>query len=450
MADTELKCLEGISGVTEVAERAVESRNYELLGRVLSTVEAKEKCKLNIRTCDKVLKMLTRSRGEQARSSQRVGLVAKAISGLSSSFEPDKDLYDRLLDAVSKFGLSPISSSIFGLFQDETRTKGCSLMTLLRRADFTLKVVAHDYNNSAFLEIVVNDIRAAKGRPIFNGPDINTTIIDAMIAQHGAHAMTTVVEATFSFLHNNRKSFNLMLDRVVLLQAMLTHQYNFIGACLAEFAADFSSVINPNSSYHSYEQDLIRNRQDAFVKAISFLIEYGSNEHLERLGKWAASEETLFTLVLETIGKSYVPDFLNMCLLFNSINPSGWRRYKSNDGTVIPSLHIRQVIKDYPDIIQKTDVDGRLTLHHAVDHSKTSVEAIQDIFEANPKGASIRDPVTGLYPFMVSASHGNVAASFILLLANPNLVSGGIAQTEGVNDKKRKRSSSLNDMNGID
>jgi hypothetical protein len=56
--------------------------------------------------------------------------------------------------------------------------------------------------------------------------------------------------------------------------------------------------------------------------------------------------------------------------------------------------------------------------------------------------------VTHLYPFMLAGCNGSAAAAFDLLLADPNLVLGGITadvddDDEKENDKKRKRSTSM-------
>ena len=78
----------------------------------------------------------------------------------------------------------------------------------------------------------------------------------------------------------------------------------------------------------------------------------------------------------------------------------------------------------------------RLPLHYATAASNASFEVVMEVFEAYKDGASISDPVTGLFPFQLAASNDNVEASFSLLLANPNLVFGG----NKVSEKKRKRS----------
>jgi hypothetical protein len=93
---------------------------------------------------------------------------------------------------------------------------------------------------------------------------------------------------------------------------------------------------------------------------------------------------------------------------------------------------------EFPDLPILEDGDKRLTLHHASDSNTASYENVMDVFEANPKAASVRDPVTNLYPFMLAGMHGNTDAAFTLLLSNPTLVVVG--NQAKVDSRKRKRS----------
>ena len=63
-----------------------------------------------------------------------------------------------------------------------------------------------------------------------------------------------------------------------------------------------------------------------------------------------------------------------------------------------------------------------------------------DMLEANPEAASVSDPVSGLFPFQLAASNGNIGASFSLLLADPTLVLTGIQLGDTTEEtRKRKR-----------
>mmetsp|Transcript_29585 Transcript_29585/g.62752 ORF Transcript_29585/g.62752 Transcript_29585/m.62752 type:complete len:222 (+) Transcript_29585:109-774(+) len=136
-----------------------------------------------------------------------------------------------------------------------------------------------------------------------------------------------------------------------------------------------------------------------------------------------------------------IQSILNKCLVQHSvISKRGWPNHQREDGSILPAIHVRKVLEAHPAIAQIVDGTGRLTLHHAVANKSTSFEATMDIFKANPKGASIPDPVSGLYPFMTSASKDNIDASFNLLLANPSLVIGvPQVQADVMDNKKRKR-----------
>ncbi|KAK1741058.1 hypothetical protein QTG54_008310 [Skeletonema marinoi] len=146
------------------------------------------------------------------------------------------------------------------------------------------------------------------------------------------------------------------------------------------------------------------------------------------------------------VSGQHSPDVLNKCLVQYSITDvdtsiSSWTVRKPDESDILPtpSLHVKKVIELCPGIVQTVDKDKRLPLHYAADASTASFEVVMEVFKAYKHAASIRDPMTGLFPFQLAASNGNYKASYSLLLANPNLVSSGIK----VSDRKRKRSSSV-------
>ena len=100
------------------------------------------------------------------------------------------------------------------------------------------------------------------------------------------------------------------------------------------------------------------------------------------------------------------------------------------------------MLEAHPNLARVADKHGRLALHYAAGSSGV-YETIGRILEANPTAASVRDPITGLYPFMLAGSSGNAPAAFLLLLADPNLVLDGAQADAGENDKKRKRIPSI-------
>ena len=83
------------------------------------------------------------------------------------------------------------------------------------------------------------------------------------------------------------------------------------------------------------------------------------------------------------------------------------------------------MLEECPGVVFQRDSEKRLPLHHAIASSTASFETVTDIFNAHPKAASLRDPVTRLYPFMLASHMTDVSGSLSLLLANPNLVIGG-------------------------
>lgn len=120
----------------------------------------------------------------------------------------------------------------------------------------------------------------------------------------------------------------------------------------------------------------------------------------------------------------------------------------NNKGLIVPPsiTHICKVLEAYPNLVSVADEQDRLTLHYAAGSSTASNESIEYIFQADQKSASVRDPTTGLYPFMAAGSNGyKISASFELLRANPNLVVGGTQASvdDEENEKKRKKSLSM-------
>ena len=193
--------------------------------------------------------------------------------------------------------------------------------------------------------------------------------------------------------------------------------------------------------------------QLTLVKALSYVMSHGNTDDHGRLGKWAILSEELFTAFLAAVSSQstwlefetlrFLLDVLNKCLVHNSIARIwAWSSLVqpiiNGNQTLPPSLHLRRILIEFPDLPILEDGDKRLTLHHASDSNTASYENVMDVFEANPKAASVRDPVTNLYPFMLAGMHGNTDAAFTLLLSNPTLVIVG--NQAKVDSRKRKRS----------
>ena len=180
------------------------------------------------------------------------------------------------------------------------------------------------------------------------------------------------------------------------------------------------------------------------------LFEYGTQEEFDRFGKWASGEESRMATILDLLRDMskdgsdpivFVRNVLNKCLVQYSIGEK-WAG-GDNNPLYASSLHVRLLLKEYPAVAYEKDDVGRLPIHHAVLCSSPCLDNVTDIFNANPKGASVADPVTRLYPFMLAASKDSVAAAFKLLLANPSLVDTRF-DGEG-SSRKRKRSLSVDE-----
>jgi len=200
--------------------------------------------------------------------------------------------------------------------------------------------------------------------------------------------------------------------------------------------------------YHDTSQAKLKESDELFVQAIVFSMDFGTQSVWNKLGCWAIRTQELFSAFIGAImnvrGHGLLRDVLNKCLIQYSITAvytsiSDWTvRNNVNDPQILPtpSFHVQKILAIYPNVVRTGDKVKRLPLHYATAASNASFEVVMEVFEAYKDGASISDPVTGLFPFQLAASNDNVEASFSLLLANPNLVFGG----NKVSEKKRKRS----------
>eukprot|EP00984_Skeletonema_dohrnii_P014955 scaffold6403_cov128-Skeletonema_dohrnii-CCMP3373.AAC.6 len=449
--ETELKCLGGNEEVAEVCKKIVETRDYGLLDRLLPVVEAKEKSKFDVKSCQILLQMLIKSRKNAA---SRVALASKILSGLTSSEEPDELLYDTIIDAVEKLGRDELGESIEALLNVASRKKNKSIDFFLKRMEFALKlntrmVGGADLN---YLEAATNDL--SRHANTYSSKVSSTAIVSKimnMIATYNDKDLTNAVEACLNFFHRGTayQSLQTMMDRTHLLKQLLaTNKFGSLQSSLVEFAADFARR-TANFYRHDVKVTLEGERKDMFIQAAAFLIEFGTQHDFDRFGKWSIRYLDLFSdfinAVLDTSGQELLRDILNKCLLQYSITDvdtsiSSWTVRKPEEPDVLPtpSLHVKKVFELYPNVVQTVDKDKRLPLHYAADSSTASFEVVMEVFKAYKDAASIRDPMTGLFPFQLAASNDNVESSFSLLLANPNIVSSGI----NVSDRKRKRSSS--------
>ena len=450
-ADVELKCLGGCKGVAEVTEKIVRTRDYSLLERLLAVVEAKKKSRFDVKSCRTLITMLTKPTRINAQTSNRFALVGRIFSGLSSSLEPDIQLYDALLAAIARFGHHHFTNVISKFLSDERRKGQHTLLIFLQRAYFVLKLDEHFENESGYVGKLVAYFTSF-GADIYH-PHIDevVTTISSLISLHGWEAMGPIVQATLDFMHrksSSNRSTTTFCNRTVLLWEVLANRYDFMQVCLTHFAEDFSMYL-----FNVTKRELEGDNQSTLVKALSYVMVHGNTDDHGRLGKWAILSEELFTAFLAAVSSqstrlefetlTFLLDVLNKCLVHNSIARIwAWSSLVqpiiNGNQTLPPSLHLRRILIEFPDLPILEDGDKRLTLHHASDSNTASYENVMDVFEANPKAASVRDPVTNLYPFMLAGMHGNTDAAFTLLLANPTLVIVG--NQAKVDSRKRKRS----------
>jgi hypothetical protein len=384
--------------------------------------------------------MVTRS---TSKAQDRFDVIRKIFANLSPSQEPDAQLYDALQAAVARFGHCHFTD-VISMFLGDTRRKHVTLSVFLERADFVLKLNASFENEFDHMGKLVAHFTSF-GADTYQIDDINETI-SSLISRHGWEAVGPVVQASLSFihrkkLHNNSVSF--FCHRTILLWKVLDPRYEFMQVSFTEFAGDFSDRLRIVS-----KNDLEGPNQKTLVKALCYIMAHGSTPQHLLLGKWAVSSEALLMAFLEAVSaqaaglefetQGFLLDVLNECLVHISImHVYSW---KIPSISPTPPLHIRKILTEFPNLPLLEDINKRLTLHHTSDSDTASFDATMDVFEANPKAASIRDPVTNLYPFMLAGMHGNTDASFRLLLANPSLV---VCSTQSSGRKRTKRKRGL-------
>eukprot|EP00984_Skeletonema_dohrnii_P014959 scaffold6403_cov128-Skeletonema_dohrnii-CCMP3373.AAC.10 len=455
--ETELRCLGGCEEVAEVSEMVVNAQDYALLDRVLGVIDSKEKSKFDVKSCQILLQMLTAS---TKNAQSLVVLVNKVLGGLSSSEEPDGQLYNVIIDAVDKLGHAELRESIEQLFAEVKRKEHKDICFFLRRMDFAFKLNKRiEEGDPNYLEAAINDLNEhGHGRAVLDSAAVVTSIVN-MISHHKRqrHGLSSVVQASLTFLHNvplTSKSLPLLVDRTHLLKHLLDQKmFGSLQTPLAEFVADFIRglrlVIEHSTDCNALETKLKGDGKHIYIQAAAFLIKYGTQNDWDGFGKQIIKKKSIFSALTEAIisddvdGKRLLRDILNKCLLQNyiSYHNSDWIRglkFEPRNAT----LHVQKVLELCPSVAQMVDKDKRLPLHHAATSSvqsyNASFEVVMRVFNAYKPAASIRDPITKLYPFQLAASNRNYKASFSLLLENPNLVSSAINGTKG-RGRKRKR-----------
>ena len=457
----ELKCLGGYEEVAEVIEIIVNTQDYDLLDRVLAVVESKEKSKFDVKSCQMLLQMLIKSKKD---TPTLVTLANKILRGLSSSEEPDKQLYDTIIGIVEKFGYVQLHESIQQLFADVKRKRGKGICVFLKRMDFALRVKKHiEEGGPNYLEDAITDLN--EHSPTSSWQVDSAAVVKSikdMISNHKQqrHGLTSVVQASLTFLHNvsirNLGSLSLLMNRMLLLKHLMDQKmFGSLQTPITDFAADFMQGLPSVIERKSKELDskLKGDEKGTFVVATAIVIKYGTQNHWKRFGELIIKKKSIFFALIAAImsyvkGEILLRDILNNCLVrcYISYSTSDWNRglpFSPNNAT----LHIQKLLELSPSVARRLDKNMRLPLHYAaasdIRSSNITFEIVRRVFNAYKPAATMRDPITKLYPFQLAASNNNYKASFSLLLENPNLVASAInvPKSRGRKRKRKQKSS---------
>lgn len=487
----DLKCVEAYKGsftgkivrndgVIAAAEEVVKKQDYSMLGRLLEVVEFKEELRFETSTCRKLLEMISTDK-----NCDDTSLASRILGGLSTSAEPDSLLWNTIVLAVRKFNWSELRTIVSSLLCDESRKKTptrrsrISLTVFLNRIDFCFKLTATKANDESNFPLQcisqsMDDLAGSDFKGVSCGRENFTELqkIDSMVEEHGWKAMKEVVKHSLEFYSSNAPDQILYFIGMGRLVSKLhgNHSCDITLDAMTKFASTFSSKIQ-KSPDSNVKYSLTSSRlSESLMISIRIVIDHGEQNDMDSVGKKVISRRNIFSSFLkgasevsnDSIPQTFLLDLLNKLFMQQSIeidaevpcacsrNPCEckWNVVSPDNATednttVSPSLHVKLILGANPKLAHMTDKDGRFPLHYAA--ARGVYETIASVLEANPKAAIVRDPLTGLYPFMLAGSNGNTAAAFELLLLDPNLVLGGIPADEDDedNDRKRKRSPSM-------
>ena len=208
------------------------------------------------------------------------------------------------------------------------------------------------------------------------------------------------------------------MDRTGLLKQLIaTKKFGSLESSLVEFAADFTQGVQ-SVSYRVSKDMLKGEKKNAFIQATQILINFGAQDDWDRFGSYTILHLDLFSVFIDAVmsesGPGLLLDVLNKCLLQYSITSAdtlihNWTVRKPNEPDILPtpSIHVQKVLEIIPGVVQTMDKDKRLPLHYAAASPTASYEVIMDVFKAYKHAASIRDPITGLFPSQLAASNDN-------------------------------------------
>jgi hypothetical protein len=456
-AEFELKCLAGTKTVSAaITEQIIPAHNYGLLARLLDVVEAKKHCHLDAEPCRSLLQMLLHSKDK----SRHTVAVINRILVASPSKEPNTHLWDTIVVLVKKFGWKSLRDSVSHLLYDEARKREShgnitrsriSLRVFLDRVEFALKlrmIKFIEYEAINFSEVSISD----SSTDLANSDNKSLTVTDVRLVIAKIEGMDSefglneqIVKSSLDVLKTNAPKSN-MFSLLVQGAFFIDISKNYKRAandCLVDFATSFTAELSKsyNSSYIRFNWLNIEPHQTMFLKCTLAVPAYGAQNDLDLLGKALVHHEEILPLLFKvltetstesTTSPNHFFDIINRCLVHQSI-PLGKRTMAK----------FRKCFELCPSMASSGDEHGRLPLHYAASRAENPCETIDFILEKHTVAATIRDPIKGLYPFMMAGSVGNHAA-FRLLLADPNLVIGGIlAESKCEEGRKRKRGLSL-------
>ena len=466
-SEVELRCLTGSDGVSEIADTVAYSRDYGLLERLVTAVSSKDMTLFSVKTCQKLLLMILQSKDEV--TTHRIDIVKKTLIGLSSSQDPDVPLWNSILSAVTQFGWTNLSQSVTSLLNrkiDSSQRYGfkskITLKVCLNRVEFILNLY-HDVSeakvqNCFDIDVFIDDLKKNTDNNSVSEEDMKevATKIKSLVARFGWESMSNIVKHSLAFVSKNAKDrwygiSSTLVEGELVMKVHTINDCNITQDALRRFAVKFALVLQ-KSSYEGFTGA----KQTLFLKCIQLLLKYGEQKELDAAGKAFVSHAKVISAMLKVLSgssnedvdsQSLLRDILNKCLVQqHTPAQGGWEKelVSNNKGLIIvpPSpMHIYKILKACPNLVSVADEQDRHTLHYAAGSSTASYETIECIFQADQKSASVRDPISGLYPFMAAGSNGNTSASFELLRASPNLVVGGTHASvdDEENEKKRKR-----------
>lgn len=454
-SELELRCLEGHSTVKAECRRIVQTNDLALLDRVLTLIETKKHCGIESDLSCCILDMLMESSDEQ---SLVISLVSRLLLS-SPTKEPRENLWTEILFAVQKFGWKEIGESVALLLNNEKRKKGTPTLVFITRIEFVMKLReikdAYAFAQQYILDST-NDFLDNNASFTCRAYDIGDTLtkIENIVEHYGWKEERVVVTAINHLISNVHTALTYRILDIghLAFKIHVERSCNATKDFTVKFAKSFSRVPNFIFNHTTVKE----NRYATLLQTLRVAIDHGSQDELNSLGGLCVRNKTGFSLLLKIATEavdgdiepqSLLRDLMNHCLFQHAI-PSNSYSWKANatESDVSPSLHIEMIFEEFPNLAYSVDHAGRLPLHHAVAQN-TSYEILEYIVAKNPVAATVHDPVSGLYPFMIAGSVDNASAAFKLLLASPNLVAGDFDSLHHGCDeemsKKRKRSLSL-------